>query len=187
MRKSASSKNFSVSGPLLLKTEVFLDLRGYFLEAWRAEKYKEFGINYSFVQDNFSMSNRGVLRGLHFQANYPQGKIITVLTGAIYDVAVDLRVSSPTFSGWIAAKLGGRHPNQLWIPPGFAHGYYTLEDNTLISYKCTEYYHPEDQHTILWSDSDLDIKWPIDVEPILSINDQKGKTFKELESLLLTK
>ncbi len=179
--------NFSISGPLLLKAEVFLDSRGYFLETWRSEKYKELGIDYSFVQDNFSMSNRGVLRGLHFQAKYPQGKIITVLTGVIYDVAVDLRVDSPTFSGWIATKLGGGHPNQLWIPPGFAHGYYTLEDNTLISYKCTEYYHPEDQHTILWSDSDLDIKWPIDVGPILSTNDQQGKTFEELKSLLLTK
>ncbi len=184
MSKSVKPKKLSISGPLLLKARVFRDSRGYFLEAWRSERYKELGIDYSFVQDNASMSNKGVLRGLHFQAKYPQGKIITVLTGAVYDVAVDLRLDSPTFSGWIAARLGGESPNQLWLPPGFAHGYYTLEDNTLISYKCTEYYHPEDQHTLLWSDCDLNIQWPIESDPILSQNDKNGRTFRELREIL---
>ena len=146
---------------VLIKPQVFRDPRGFFLETYHKTRYLSLGIPLDFVQDNTSYSARGVLRGLHYQKNYPQGKLVSVSVGAIFDVAVDLRPHSKTFGAWCAALLDHENHHQLYIPPGFAHGFYVLSDSARVHYKCTDYYHPEDERGIRWDDPRLAIAWPI--------------------------
>lgn len=162
---------------LLLEPAVHGDERGYFMETFRRSHFLERGIDFDFVQDNQSRSVQGTLRGLHYQREFPQGKLARALSGELFDVAVDIRKSSPTFGQWVGVVLSGQNKRQLWIPPGFAHGFYVISESAELSYKCTEYYHPEDDHSILWNDPDIGIEWPlIDVEPLLSGKDRQAST-----------
>ena len=157
---------------LVFEPTVHGDARGYFMETFRQSHFTARGIDAAFVQDNQSRSGRGILRGLHYQLKFPQGKLIRVLSGAVYDVAVDLRQSSPTFRQWVGITLSADNHRQLWVPPGFAHGFYVTSASAEIAYKCTEYYHPEDDHSLLWNDPALGIEWPLTGgEPILSAKD----------------
>lgn len=155
---------------LVVEPAFFGDARGSFLETWREKEYAEAGIRGPFVQDNVSRSNRGVLRGLHFQEPHGQGKLIQVLLGAVLDVALDVRRGSPTFGRWVALELRGEEPRQVWIPPGFAHGFYVTSETALILYKCTERYAPEAERVIAWNDPALNIPWPSRT-PLLSARD----------------
>jgi dTDP-4-dehydrorhamnose 3,5-epimerase len=172
-----------IDGVILIVPEIFKDERGFFLETYHENLFYSNGINYKFVQDNHSGSCQGVLRGLHYQIRSPQGKIIRVIKGEIFDVAVDLRKQSPSFGNWIGYYLSEENKNQLWIPPGFAHGFYTMSNWAEISYKATDNYMPEFERTILWSDPEINIEWPIKpgVFPILSKKDSQGKCLKEAE------
>lgn len=144
-----------------IRPKVFRDARGFFLETYSTLRYQEMGVNYDFVQDNHSRSARGVLRGLHYQLKYPQGKLVRVVKGEVFDVSVDIRVGSPTFGKAVWILLSGRKKNQLWIPPGFAHGFCVISETADFEYKCTEFYHPEDECVVLWNDPKLAIPWPI--------------------------
>ncbi len=161
-------------GVLILEPRVFEDERGCFLETWNAERYVEVGITGPFVQDNVSVSKKGVIRGLHYQDPNPQGKLVSVLYGAVYDVAVDLRPNSPTFRKWVGVELSAENGHQLWIPPGMAHGFQALHDGTVFSYKCTAYYSPTDEQTLHWGDPSIGAEWPIE-EPILSEKDSSAR------------
>jgi dTDP-4-dehydrorhamnose 3,5-epimerase len=171
----------TLSGLLAIQPRVFEDPRGFFKETYQKQRYVESGIPLEFVQDNYSRSQRGTLRGLHFQQQHPQGKLVQVFRGEVFDVAVDLRRGSPTFGRWEGMTLSESNHRQLYIPPGFAHGFYVLSDVAEFFYKCTDYYRPEDERTLLWNDADLAIRWPLDGEPILSTKDQKGKPLRDLE------
>lgn len=150
-------------GVTIIEPQVFTDVRGYFFETWRQERYRENGvINDSFVQDNLSFSTKGVLRGLHYQYPYSQGKLVSVISGEVFDVAVDIRIGSPTFRMWIGVSLSGGNYRQLWIPPGFAHGFCVISESAYLLYKCTDVYTPEAEGGIIWNDPDIAIKWPID-------------------------
>jgi len=157
-------------GVLVVEPRVFRDDRGYFFETYRASAYAEAGIDAPFVQDNFSRSVRGTLRGLHFQEPNGQGKLVQVLRGSVFDVAVDVRRGSPHFGRWFGIELDDREPRQLWIPPGFAHGFYVTSDWADFCYKCTAAYSPEDEQSIAWNDPELAITWPVS-EPLLSKKD----------------
>jgi dTDP-4-dehydrorhamnose 3,5-epimerase len=160
-----------LKGCVIIEPRVFGDDRGFFLETFQAARYKqEAGIDLPFVQDNHSRSARGVLRGLHFQKTKPQGKLVRVVRGEVYDVAVDIRKGSATFGEWEGVILSEENKKQFWVPPGFAHGFVVLSDTADFEYKCTDYYDPSDEGSILWSDPDLDIPWPI-ATPILSDKD----------------
>jgi dTDP-4-dehydrorhamnose 3,5-epimerase len=159
-----------LKGVLVLEPRVFKDTRGRFMETWNAERYASSGIHGPFVQDNVSVSRRGVLRGLHYQNPKPQGKLVTVLQGAVFDVAVDLRVDSPSFGEWAGAELSAEDGRQMWIPAGFAHGFQALCDDTVFSYKCTDYYSLADEHGLLWNDAAIGIEWPFP-DPIVSAKD----------------
>ena len=168
----------SLSGVLILEPKVFGDSRGYFLETWNRKRYESLNIP-PFVQDNTSFSPRGVLRGLHYQVPM-QGKLVQVLSGAVFDVAVDLRTNSSTFGKWVGVELSSENHRQLWIPTGFAHGFYVLQD-AVFSYKCTDYYASEGEVCIAWNDPDLDIEWPIRFgSPRVSDKDKKGIEFADL-------
>ena len=158
---------------------VFEDDRGFFLETYHAQKYKEIGLTQVFVQDNHSHSRRGTLRGLHYQLNHPQGKLVYVITGEIFDVAVDIRRGSPTFGQWTGTLLSERNKRQLFIPAGFAHGLCVLSETADVMYKCTDLYAPGDEYGILWSDPTIDIVWPME-NPILSEKDAKNPTLKDV-------
>ena len=166
-------------GVLLLMPPVFQDDRGYFRETWQANRYAEAGILKPFVQDNVSLSARGVLRGLHFQEPHPQGKLVSVLRGQVWDVAVDLRVGSPTFGHWEGHTLSAENGHQLWIPEGFAHGFVVTSDEALFAYKCTEVYRPHAERTLLWNDRELAIAWPV-AEPLVSSRDLLGTPLREM-------
>lgn len=168
-----------IDGVLLVKPKIFGDVRGYFVETWQKQRYEECGIDLPFVQDNHSKSSKGILRGLHFQKNHPQGKLVMVSYGEVFDVAVDIRENSPTFGKWYGAILNQENQNQLWIPPGLAHGFVVLSDVAYFHYKCTDYYHPNDEGSIRWNDPELAIDWPIDFEPLLSEKDSKAPRFKD--------
>jgi dTDP-4-dehydrorhamnose 3,5-epimerase len=159
------------------------DARGFFLETWHAARYADAGLPATFVQDNHSGSARGVLRGLHYQLTRPQGKLVRVVHGAVFDVAVDLRRSSPTFGRWVGVELTAEGHRQLWIPPGFAHGFYTTSERADLTYKCTEYYAAGDERTLRWDDPDLAIGWPLDPArpPILSPKDLAGLPLADAE------
>ncbi len=172
---------FDISGPLLIQPRVFKDARGFFLETYQQQRYQEAGITEVFVQDNWSRSRRGTLRGLHYQIGRPQGKLVFVLQGEIFDVAVDLRKNSPTFKQWIGIRLSADSHQQFYIPPGFAHGFYVLSETADVFYKCTDFYAPECERTLLWNDPDVGIEWPLEGEPILSEKDQHGTPLSQAE------
>ena len=166
---------------MIIETKVFGDERGFFLETFQAQRYAEqAGITLPFVQDNHSRSSRGVLRGLHFQKTKPQGKLVRVVRGEVYDVAVDIRLGSPTFGQWDSVILSEENKTQFWVPPGFAHGFVVLSDTADFEYKCTSYYDPTDEGSILWSDSALDISWPVD-NPRLSQKDANAPRLSDLK------
>ena len=156
------------------------DARGYLMETWRENVFAEHGLP-AFVQDNQSGSTKGVLRGLHYQVQQPQGKLVRVLSGSIFDVAVDLRRSSSTFGRWVGETLSSDNRTMLWVPPGFAHGFLVLEDDTEFLYKTTDYYAPEHERSLLWNDPELGIQWPFDEAPQLSAKDQAGKLLRDAE------
>ncbi|MES2290032.1 MAG: dTDP-4-dehydrorhamnose 3,5-epimerase [Pseudomonadota bacterium] len=159
----------------VIEPRVFGDDRGFFIETWNARTFSEHGIHETFVQDNHSRSSRGVLRGIHYQMERPQGKLVRVTTGAVYDVTVDLRRSSPTFGKWAGVELSAKNFQMLWVPPGFGHGFLTLEDGTDFIYKCTDFYAPALERCVAWNDPELNIDWPLgDIAPILSAKDAQG-------------
>lgn len=167
-----------VDGVLLIKPKVFGDERGYFVETYQKERYSEIGITHTFVQDNHSMSRRGILRGLHYQTKHPQGKLVMVSLGAVFDVAVDIRLDSPTFGKWFGAILSQENQHQLWIPPGLAHGFLVLSDIAHFHYKCTDFYDPKNEASILWNDPELNIEWPFAEDVVLSQKDMNALSFK---------
>lgn len=174
--------NTEIPDVLLIEPKVFGDERGFFYESFNAKVFLEkTGISYQFVQDNHSRSSKNVLRGLHYQIQQPQGKLVRVVVGEVFDVAVDLRKSSATFGQWVGVHLSAENKHQLWIPPGFAHGFLVLSEYAEFLYKTTDYYAPEYDRTIVWNDSDLAIAWPIEDEPIVSGKDKIGKLFAEAE------
>lgn len=166
---------------LIIKPKVFGDDRGFFMETYRESWLKDAGIAASFVQDNHSASEKGVLRGLHYQLDQPQGKLVRVTSGEVYDVAVDLRKSSPSFGQHVGIVLSAENKLNFWVPPGFAHGFLVLSDEAEFVYKCTSYYAPEDEHAIVWNDPELDIPWPLDDidEPTLSDKDTNASLLSE--------
>ena len=168
----------------LLEPRVFRDDRGFFLESWNARTFAAIGIDATFVQDNCSSSAKGVLRGLHYQIHSPQGKLIRVTAGAVYDVAVDLRASSPAFGRWVGFELSAEDKLQCWIPPGFAHGFLSLRDGTEVLYKCTDFYSAQAERTLLWNDPDIGIAWPLEDigAPILSAKDAAARPLAEVEA-----
>jgi dTDP-4-dehydrorhamnose 3,5-epimerase len=169
----------SLPGVRLIKLPVFADPRGFFMEIWQAERYQQAHICGPFVQDNYSYSHHGVLRGLHYQLQHPQGKIVYVLQGEVFDVAVDIRYGSPTFGHWIGEILSGNNHRQLYIPPGFAHGFCVLSEAAHFCYKCTDFYDSEDEYGLRWDDPALGIAWPVP-SPLLS---QKDRHYPTLETL----
>jgi dTDP-4-dehydrorhamnose 3,5-epimerase len=168
-----------IPGPLILEPQVFGDDRGFFLESWNAERFRAAGLDFAFVQDNHSRSAKGVLRGLHFQNPNAQGKLLRVTAGRIWDVAVDLRKSSSHFAKWIGVELSASNKRMLWIPPGFAHGFVTLEDGTDFLYKCTAFYEPSAEQTLQWDDPSVGIRWPT-TDVVLSAKDAAGKRLSEI-------
>lgn len=160
-------------GLLIIEPKVFGDTRGFFMETWNDQRYREAGLEARFVQDNLSFSRRGALRGLHFQNPMPQGKLVSVLEGEVFDVAVDLRRSSPTFGKWHGLTLSSENKRQFFVPPGFAHGFAVMSETALFHYKCTEVYSPGNELTIRWDDPDVGIRWPLQ-SPTLSEKDARG-------------
>jgi dTDP-4-dehydrorhamnose 3,5-epimerase len=160
-----------LSGVLVVEPKVFGDARGFFMESWNGARYEEHGIEGHFVQDNLSYSTHGVLRGLHFQHPRAQGKLVSVLQGEVFDVAVDIRVGSPAFGRWTGVTLSAENRRQFWVPPGFAHGFVVTGESALFSYKCTDYYAPEYDGSILWNDPEIGIEWPVE-NPSLSDKDR---------------
>ena len=163
-----------LAGLLLIKPDVFGDDRGFFQETWNLRRYTEAGLDRHFVQDNLSLSRRGILRGLHFQNPGPQGKLVYVLQGEVFDVAVDVRTDSPTFGQWYGAVLSAENHHQLFVPEGFAHGFCVTSETALFAYKCTDFYNPKVEFSLLWNDSDIGIEWPI-TNPELSEKDSNGQ------------
>lgn len=168
-----------LEGLVVLEPKVFGDSRGFFLETWNARRYREAGIAADFVQDNLSLSRRGILRGLHFQNPAPQGKLVMVLQGEVFDVAVDIRRSSPTFGRWHGMHLSAENKRQFFIPPGFAHGFVVLSESALFHYKCTELYSPQHEMAIRWDDPDIGIRWPL-AAPQLSEKDAKALRLRDV-------
>lgn len=175
-------RTIDMQGVLVLEPEIFSDARGYFLETYNAKVFQEAGISEQFVQDNQSQSRRGVLRGLHYQNEQAQSKLIRVVQGEIFDVVVDIRPESDTFGKWSGFNLSAREHKMVWIPKGFAHGFYTLSETADVAYKVTEFYAPQHERVILWNDPDLAIRWPLRGEPILSAKDKAGHPFRELKN-----
>ena len=171
-------------GVVHIELDVFRDPRGYFLESYHREKYTQAGINGSFVQDNISKSSKGTLRGLHAQLTHPQAKLVHVISGKIWDVAVDIRPSSPTYKKWFGIELSSEQPTQLYIPVGFAHGFCVLSETTEVLYKCTDLYDPSNELHLLWNDPDIAIRWPI-TSPTLSPKDHDGVSLRQIEPKLV--
>jgi len=169
-----------LAGALIIEPRVFGDQRGFFLETWSRSRYAEAGIDVDFVQDNLSSSRRGVLRGLHFQNPLAQGKLVYVLAGEVFDVAVDLRRGSPTFGGWHGVVLSGENKRQFWVPPGFAHGFCVTSETALFAYKCTELYAPQNERSIRWDDPDLAIDWPV-TAPQVSDKDRVAPLLADID------
>jgi dTDP-4-dehydrorhamnose 3,5-epimerase len=170
-----------VEGALIIEPKVFGDERGFFLETFQAQRYREqVGILQDFVQDNHSRSGKNVLRGLHFQKTKPQGKLVRVVRGEVFDVAVDIRKDSPTYGAWAGVILSEENKRQFWVPPGLAHGFVVLSDVADFEYKCTDYYDPSDEGCLMWNDPTVAITWPEGLAPILSAKDQNGLSLQEL-------
>ena len=168
---------------VIIEPKVFEDSRGYFFEAYNKNTFHELGLDYDFVQDNQSYSTKGVLRGLHFQKHYPQAKLVRVLEGEVFDVAVDLRKDSPTYGKWYGVTLSAENKKMFMIPRGFAHGFLVLSDTAVFSYKCDDSYHPNDEGGIMYNDPDIGVEWPkIGAEYILSEKDKKHPGFKEIRN-----
>lgn len=161
----------------LLEPQVFGDERGFFMETFRDEWFKQNVADRTFVQENHSKSAKGVLRGLHYQTENTQGKLVRVVSGVVFDVAVDMRKGSPTFGQWVGEILSAENKHQLWVPEGFAHGFYVLSDEAEFVYKCTDYYNPKAEHSLLWNDTTVAIDWPLEGAPSLSAKDLAGKPF----------
>jgi dTDP-4-dehydrorhamnose 3,5-epimerase len=172
--------HINISDAFVIEVDKFEDNRGFFIESYNREVFEKLGIKSNFVQDNHSKSKRGVLRGLHYQINHSQGKLVRCISGSIYDVIVDLRKSSKTFGNYFGIELN-RPELQIWVPPGLAHGFYVRSNEAEISYKTTDYYYPEFDRTLLWNDTYLNIDWNTSIEPILSEKDKLGKSFKECD------
>jgi len=173
----------SIPEVVLITPQVFGDDRGFFMETYQAQRFGAAGLPFIYVQDNHSSSQHGTLRGLHYQIRQPQGKVVRVLVGEIFDVVVDLRLWSTTYKQWLGIELTAKNKKQLWIPPGFAHGFYVLSDWAEVAYKATDYYAPEWERTLLWNDPIINITWPISKgeEPILSTKDGQGKLLSEAD------
>ena len=169
----------ALPGIIVIEPDVFEDPRGYFLETYHAKKYADAGIPGPFVQDNFSRSARGTLRGLHYQRSHPQGKLVSAVEGVVFDVAVDIRPGSPTFGQWFGMELSAENKRQLYIPPGFAHGFCVLSEVAAFAYKCTDFYVPQDEGGLLWNDPAIGIPWPVSV-PLLSAKDQAYKCLADI-------
>ncbi len=174
---------------LIIEPDVFGDQRGFFMESYNQEKYQSIGLKEKFVQDNLSQSAKGVLRGLHLQKNpFGQGKLVQVIKGAVLDVAVDARPQSPTYGQWESVELNEGNKKQFWIPAGFLHGFLSLKDETIFFYKCTEFYHPEAEVSVLWNDPDLKIDWQLEkydlTQPLVSSKDQEGFSFQEFSKII---
>lgn len=163
----------------LLEPQVFGDERGFFMETFRDEWFKQNVADRTFVQENHSKSVKGVLRGLHYQTENTQGKLVRVVQGAVFDVAVDLRKNSPTFGQWVGEILSAENKRQLWVPEGFAHGFYVLTETAEFTYKCTDYYNPKAEHSLIWNDETVGVEWPLDREPSLSAKDLAGNFLSE--------
>lgn len=174
-----------LDGVLSITPQVFGDARGKFFELWQVKKYADFGIALPFVQDNVSRSTKGVLRGLHFQNPRPQGKLVSVLFGSVYDVVVDVKQGSPCFGEWYGEMLSSENNKQLWIPPGFAHGFYVTSDIAIFAYKCTEFYDPKSEVSVLWNDPKIDVSWP-EGEKIVSVKDSFGLRLADIPSAKLS-
>lgn len=174
----------SLPGVVLIKPGVFKDGRGFFMEAWNARDFAAAGIDADFVQDNLSQSSRHTLRGLHYQVQQPQGKLVRVVFGEVFDVVVDLQRSSPTFGKWHGTVLSEENKDCLWVPPGFAHGFLVTSDTAIFEYKCTDYYAPEHERAVRWNDPDIGIEWPLadGVEPVLSEKDAAAATLHEADT-----
>ena len=172
-----------LDGVIIIQPDIYKDERGYFFETFNKLSFKKYGEKYNFVQDNQSVSKKGVLRGLHFQRNHPQGKLVRCSKGSVFDVVVDINQKSNNFGKHFSVVLSEEKNNLLWIPPGYAHGFQALSDNACFQYKCTNYYYPEDQGGIIWNDNDLDISWPI-IEPLVSEKDKLNPSLQEYISLL---
>lgn len=173
-----------ISDVKIIEPAVFADDRGYFLETWNAAALARCGLDWQFVQDNQSRSHRSVLRGLHYQIQNTQGKLVRVSAGAVFDVAVDMRRSSPTFGRWVGVELSAENHRMLWIPQGFAHGFLSLKDNTDLAYKCTDVYAPQHDRTLLWNDPDVAIDWPLapGTEPLVAPKDKAGQHLKSADA-----
>jgi dTDP-4-dehydrorhamnose 3,5-epimerase len=168
-----------LAGVVLIEPQVFADERGFFLESWHETKYAEAGLPVTFVQDNVSRSEHGILRGLHVQEPFGQGKLVQVLDGEVFDVAVDIRVGSPTFGRWAGEFLSAANHRQIYVPPGFAHGFCVTSASAIFSYKCTEFYHPETEFSVAWNDPDLNIAWPISA-PVVSSKDGRASRLRDI-------
>ena len=171
--------NTKIPDVKLLEPQVFGDERGFFMETFRDEWFKQNIADRTFVQENHSKSVKGVLRGLHYQTENTQGKLVRVVSGAVFDVAVDMRENSPTFGQWVGEILSAENKRQLWVPEGFAHGFYVLTDEAEFTYKCTDYYNPKAEHSLIWNDETVGIEWPLEGEPSLSAKDLAGKILKD--------
>lgn len=174
----------AIPGVLVLEPKVFSDARGYFLETYNERAFAELGIAERFVQDNQSHSKRGVLRGLHYQSEQPQGKLVRVLQGEIFDVGVDLRRGSATFGKWVGERLSAANKRMIWIPKGLAHGFYVLSEMADVSYKVTDFWAPQFERTLVWNDPEVAIAWPLEGEPILSDKDRAGHGLAEYRRLM---
>ena len=176
-----------IEGIYILEPKVFYDDRGYFMETYNQNDFEALGLNMKFVQDNESKSKRGVLRGLHFQKKYPQGKLVRVIKGSVYDVAVDIRKNSKTFGKWVGIELSEENKKQFYIPKGFAHGFLVLSEEAQFVYKCSDFYHPEDEGGIIYNDSTINISWPIseDMKVVISEKDKKWGGLEEYVKLQL--
>lgn len=169
----------------ILEPSVFGDDRGFFLESWNRQAFEKAGLPGHFVQDNHSRSSQGVLRGLHFQVKHPQGKLVRVTRGEVFDVAVDMRRSSPQFGQWVGVSLSESNKRQLWVPEGFAHGFYVVSESADFQYKCTDYYNPEFERSLIWNDPEIGIEWPIvaGTEPMLAPKDAAGLPLAECDEI----
>lgn len=173
-------KQLAIPDVVLLTPKVFGDDRGFFMETFRQDEFVKHCGNYQFVQDNHSSSGKGILRGLHYQHKQPQGKLVRVTKGEVFDVAVDMRRNSPTFGKWVGEFLSESNKRMLWVPPGFAHGFYVTSDMAEFQYKCTDYYAPGDEYSLLWNDDTVGIQWPqADAAPKLSAKDAEGRKFAD--------
>ena len=177
----------NLPGAFVIEPQVFGDERGYFFETHSLQRYADHGMTVPFVQDNESFSRQGILRGLHYQLKQPQGKLVRVSQGEVYDVALDIRVGSPTFGQWYGIRLSGENKRQFYVPPGFAHGFCVLSETATFVYKCTDYYAPGDEYGILWNDEALNIDWPLEQDPLLSEKDAVLPCLQDVDPQMLPK